>query len=131
MSLCFYYVVNTPLHISDKFLSRQTKNRKNCSTLALKVYLLFLSYISNIINSLNKEFQSEKVRLPYVYEQFESNFKLILSNFVKSNYINNITSLEALNLSDLTNYLRIEDVFIGRKAELYLEKCNLCILKKN
>lgn len=42
---------------------------------SIKVYFFFLSYILNIINTLNKEFQSEKVRLPYVYDQFEVNFK--------------------------------------------------------
>lgn len=31
-----------------------------------KVYMMFLSYILKIINNLNKEFQSEKVRLPYL-----------------------------------------------------------------
>uniref|UniRef100_A0A0K8U394 HAT C-terminal dimerisation domain-containing protein n=2 Tax=Bactrocera latifrons TaxID=174628 RepID=A0A0K8U394_BACLA len=48
----------------------------------VKVYFLFLSYILKIINDMNKEFQSEKVRLPYLHLHLESNFKLILVNFM-------------------------------------------------
>lgn len=79
---------------------------------------------------MNDTSYKEKVRLPYLYSQFEVNFKLILSNFVKINYIKNLISLQTVNLFDAKNYIDVENIFIGRKAELCMQQGNLSDIEK-
>lgn len=83
-----------------------------------KIYFLFLTYILPIINNLNKEFQSERSRLPYLYSSIKTTFLLILSNFVQKKYIDNNLILDYANIN---THLEIEGIFIGAKAELFLK----------
>ena len=53
----------------------------------VKIYLFFLNYILKIINILNTEFQSEQIRLPYLYVRLESTIKKILKNFVAQTFL--------------------------------------------
>lgn len=93
--------------------------------------LIFLSYILKIINDLNKEFQSEKVRLPYLYAHIESNFKLILSNFMTTKFLKNVSCLEDINFCSSADHLPIQNIFIGIKAETYFQSCDFPESKKN
>lgn len=107
---CYYEVQGVkPAHIAEEMTSK------------VKCYFLFLSYILPIINNLNKEFQSESSRLPYLYASIKTNFLLILSNFVKREYINNNVEIDYKNKANLID---ISKIFIGSKAEIFL-KANL------
>jgi len=86
-----------------------------------KVYFYFLSYILKIINDLNKEFQSEHIRLPYLYNNVEMMLKLILNNFLKKQNWENGSEVFDLNLNDDKNYKNIEDIYIGINAEKYMK----------
>lgn len=93
----------------------------------MKIYFLFLSFILKIINNLNKEFQSEKTRLPYLYPQLETTFKLILSNFMNNRFVQKLdsTALANIDIHNKENYLPDRDIFIGINAEKFLsEKLN-------
>ena len=86
-------------------------------TSQVRCYLLFLSYILPIINNLNKEFQSERSRLPYLYSSIKSNFLLILSNFIKKELVSGNT--EYMKIS---NQLDVSYIFIGTKAESFAKE---------
>lgn len=88
-------------------------------TSKMKSYFLFLSYILPIVNNLNKEFQTESSRLPYLYSSLKSNFLLILSNFIRTDLINNNTDIDFKNEK---NHLELSTIFIGTKAEIYITK---------
>lgn len=84
----------------------------------IKCYFLFLSYILPLINNLNKEFQSESSRLPYLYSSIKANYLLILSNFLKKDAINNNIGVDYKNES---NQIEIPNIFIGTKAEIFMK----------
>lgn len=83
-----------------------------------KIYFLFLSYILPIINNLNKEFQSERSRLPYLYSSIKTTFILILSNFVQKKYIDKNLNIDYENKN---THLETGSIFIGAKAEVFLK----------
>lgn len=83
---------------------------------------MFLSYIFNI--------QSEKVHHPRLYRQFEINFELNLNNFCKNSYVTSLSSLEDLNILNQINYPNIENIFIGHKAQPFLESRNITTEEK-
>ena len=81
-----------------------------------KMFLL-LSHILNIKINFNKNYQSEQLRLPYICNQLELNYKLILNNFTKENILKQLDSLDSVNIFGEDNYLNIEDIFISRRSE--------------
>lgn len=90
----------------------------------IRVYMMFLSYILKIINNLNKEFQSETVRLPYLFQQLDINFKLVAFNYIKSSYIKIIACLNNFVTNNSENILPPLEAFIGSEAEKYLKDKN-------
>lgn len=97
-------------------------------TCEVKCYFLFLSYILPIINNLNKEFQSESSRLPYLYISLKSNVLLILSNFVKKTVL--INKGTNIDYKHKHNQLKILNIFMGTKAEDFA-KTNLTKAETN
>ncbi|XP_028901719.2 zinc finger protein 862-like [Zeugodacus cucurbitae] len=83
-----------------------------------KSYFLFLSYALPLINNLNKEFQSEKSRLPYLYSSMKSYFLLILNNFIAKNKELHVN----INYKSTCNHIELPKIFIGTKAEVLLKK---------
>lgn len=73
-SLKLYFISNF-YEVNGIHAAEFAKNMTN----KMKCYLLFLSYILPIINNINKEFQSEISRLPYLYNSLKSKFLLISS----------------------------------------------------
>ncbi|XP_029404925.2 uncharacterized protein LOC115065906, partial [Bactrocera dorsalis] len=83
-----------------------------------KSYFLFLSYALPLINNLNKEFQSEKSRLPYLYSSMKSYFLFILNNFIAKNKVLHVN----INYKSTCNHIELPKIFIGTKAEVLLKK---------
>ncbi|XP_053968897.1 uncharacterized protein LOC128870314 [Anastrepha ludens] len=84
----------------------------------IKVYFLFLSYVLPLINNLNKEFQLEQSRLPYLYSNIKSHYLLILSNFIKKDIQLHVD----IDYKNIHNYNQTSKIFIGTKAEFFLLK---------
>ncbi|XP_037932808.1 zinc finger MYM-type protein 6-like [Teleopsis dalmanni] len=100
-----------------------------------KAYMLFLTYILKIVNDLNIEFQSDSIRLPFLYRKLEAVVQLILTNFMCYQHVKNVP-LESLEFKDSNYFLPIEKVFMGMKAETFtdnhnIEKSKICEIKKN
>lgn len=112
------YFISCSLEING---IQSTELAESMSSPRFKIYFLFLSYILHVINNLNKEFQSEKSRLPYLYSQMEITYKLIASNFMDNNYVQNINADE-INIYNKNKYLPTKDIYIGTKTEIYLKE---------
>ncbi|XP_054746788.1 zinc finger protein 862-like [Anastrepha obliqua] len=84
-----------------------------------KCYFLFLTYILPIINNLNKDFQSESSRLPYLYSNMKSIYLLIINNFVKHDVCIKETNIDFRSES---NQKPLRDIFVGTKAEIFMTK---------
>ncbi|XP_036320746.1 uncharacterized protein LOC118735203 [Rhagoletis pomonella] len=89
----------------------------NAMNSKLKAYLLFLSYILPIINNLDKEFQSDSCRLPYLYSNIKSNFLLILSNLLDQKKFNDV----CINYRDKSNHINVLKIFIGTSSEEFVQ----------
>ncbi|XP_037958922.1 zinc finger MYM-type protein 6-like [Teleopsis dalmanni] len=72
-----------------------------------KAYMLFLTYILKIVNDLNIEFQSDSIRLPFLYRKLEAVVQLILTNFMCYQHVKNVP-LESLEFKDSNYFLPIE-----------------------
>ncbi|XP_036317486.1 zinc finger MYM-type protein 6-like, partial [Rhagoletis pomonella] len=94
------YFISNVIEVNGINAAKLAKKMGNPS---LRVYFLFLSYVLKIINDLNKDFQSEKIRLPYLYSRVNMTIKLTLSNFMKNSVVKNLdvnailTDFEKLN----------------------------------
>lgn len=84
-----------------------------------KMYFLFLSYILEIINPLNMEFQSEKPKIHVLLlDRVFALFKLVLKAFMKKEYVNE-TPIEKINVLNPSHYVQLETIYCGAKvAEL-------------
>lgn len=90
-----------------------------------KMYFYFLSHILDIVKIMNVEFQAEGFRLHKIYNTFEDNLKLILSFFIKKNIILNTKNISEIDISDISNYLPLNEVYIGANAETYIKDKDL------
>ncbi|XP_060665423.1 uncharacterized protein LOC132797688 [Drosophila nasuta] len=95
----------------------------------IKAYTLFLTNALKIINELNTEFQSESVRLPYLYNRLEVSVKLILCNFCQTPYIKN-KNIKDIVLKDKNHFLPVANICIGTKAQQYIDSENLSEFEK-
>lgn len=91
----------------------------NLSNPIYKMYLLFLSYILDIVNAINIEFQSEKPKIHTLLKRLTELYKTILKNYLKSSYINN-TPVHIINNVDPQNFLLLENMYFGANVELLL-----------
>lgn len=85
-----------------------------------KLYFYFLSYILDIINKLNIEFQSEKNKLHLLLKRTSSLYKNILRNFLAPDYLKiNENSLKNIDPKNPKNFLPIEKIYFGTRVELF------------
>ena len=84
------------------------KGLVNCGT---KHMLLFLQYILLKVDVLNVEFQSEHFRLHQLHSSVSTEYKYILSYFVKEDVLNSV-KLDQINPKDVTNHVQIKDVYL-------------------
>jgi hypothetical protein len=85
-----------------------------------RLHLAFLSYILDIMCKINMEFQAEKPKIHKLHNKMVSFYKILLWNYLKRNYVNS-TNIDIVNPKHLNNYLSIEDIYLGPKAQLIIE----------
>ena len=88
----------------------------NCGT---KPMLLFLQYILKKVNILNCEFQSEHFRLHLLYTTISSEYKNILSFYIKDAVLHS-EKLSEINPNDERTYKPIKDIYLGGNALAHL-----------
>lgn len=108
-------------------LSSNNHLLENLNNPVFKIYLIFLSYILEIINQMNLQFQSESTQVHTLYCKFKSIYKTILKNFVKRSVLQN-TDFSKISLSNPDNYLNLEDGYMGANVSLYLRENNLEVM---
>lgn len=102
------------------------ENLQTCNTILeslknpiYKLYFYFLSYILDITNKMNLEFQSEKNKLHVLLKRVSDLYKNILRNYLNPDYIKkNENTLKNIDPKNPRNFLNIEKVYLGTKVEL-------------
>lgn len=77
-----------------------------------KLYMLFLSYILNIINENNKIFQSEFTKIHLLDEYMRNLYTDVLKNFIKLENVNT-----SVDFNDSSLYLDYDQMYFGLKFE--------------
>ena len=83
--------------------------------------LLFLQYILQKVNVLNLEFQSEHFRLHQLYITVSSEYKNILSFFIKEDILR-AKKLSTIDPCNKSNHKNVDDVYLGGRAMSHLIK---------
>ena len=96
--------------IYDTLKNRETKHM-----------LCFLQYILQKVNKLNIEFQSEHFRLHVLFSMVSSEYKDILSFFIKEDVLNS-HKISEIDPSMKENHKSISDLYLGGKAMAQLIK---------
>lgn len=89
-----------------------------------KLYLQFLQYILPLFNDLNREFQSEKPKIHILYDRLESQYKLLLKNYIKPLYLEK-TLVENVQFKNSNNYLDNDLIYLGGKIHAYIDRCGI------
>jgi hypothetical protein len=89
-----------------------------------KLYFLFLSYILEIVNQLNAEFQSQSPKIHLLLDRVTSLFKLILKSFIKKTYLD-MTDIDKINILNPGNYLQPDEIYCGAKATVFISETNI------
>lgn len=84
-----------------------------------KVNFLFLSYVLEIVNKLNVEFQSEKCKIYLLNDRVSALYKTILRNYLKKQYIDQ-TGLEKIDVINPRNFLPVEEIYYGARVQVIL-----------
>lgn len=112
------------LFFSNEALSENVSKAKNILAALhndyFKLYFWFLSYILEIINKINLEFQSEGFKMHVLLSRVTQLYRTILLNFMKPEYLNECQLDKICFHPD--NYLPINNVYVGAKCELLVEK---------
>ena len=85
------------------------------------IHYNFLGYILPIVNNLNVEFQSEGVRIHTFQEKITTEFRVILDNFIRATVLKSRNPFE-VDVADITNYRKIEEMYVGGKTEILIRK---------
>lgn len=88
-----------------------------------KLYYYFLSYILKVVNDMNKEFQSEGPKIHVLYMRMTTIFKSVLQNFIKKDVMDRL-DISTINLRGPTNYLPIEQLYLGAQVHKHLSDLN-------
>ncbi|CAH1183927.1 unnamed protein product [Phaedon cochleariae] len=93
------------------------------NTPIVKIYLLFLNYISNIVNKLNLEFQSEKPKIYILSQRISELFRTLLRNYINVTHLNT-TELDNISPSNPDHFLPIENMYFGSKVQIMIQEVN-------
>lgn len=85
-----------------------------------KVYFYFLSYILEVTNKLNLEFQAETPKIQVLLARVTSLYKVILKSFLKKSYLEK-TDLKDIVVSNPNNYVLLDDLYCGANVENFLK----------
>lgn len=83
-----------------------------------KLYFTFLSYILDIVNKINVQFQAEGFRMHILVSSITSMYKTVLKNFMRPDYVDQC-SLDKILLHP-ANYLQLNEIYVGAKSEIIL-----------
>lgn len=106
------------LHVTSAILD-------NLRNPIFKIYLLFLSYILDIINKMNLTFQGEGTQIHVLHTRFTNLYKTVLKNYIKRSIIDKI-DLSKISPTNSDYYLKIEDIYMGAKVQLFLDNYSIC-----
>lgn len=90
----------------------------NCGT---KHMLTFLNYILGKVNKMNSEFKSEYFRLGKLYSKITTEYKNILTMFLKRELVLR-KQLSEIDPSDNSQYMKLEDINLGGQCQALLIK---------
>ena len=82
----------------------------------MQLYYCFLRYILPIVNKMNLEFQSEKVRIHCYLKLVQDGLKNLMENFVKKHYLDAVNCFE-VNEDDERILYPLDKVYFGAKFE--------------
>ena len=77
-----------------------------------KAYLEFMRFILGYFNSLNALFQSKKNLIGVLQKESQRTDRILSQNFVKPNYLCDVSTIEPLNL----DHLPISEIHLGKKC---------------
>ncbi|KYN50523.1 hypothetical protein ALC57_00163, partial [Trachymyrmex cornetzi] len=81
-----------------------------------KIYYNFLSFILDIINKINRLFQSRKPLITRLLTSIEKYYIIILKCYFKNDYVNN-TPIALIDPTNTRQYLEIDKMYFGAKTE--------------
>lgn len=99
------------LHVTDAILN-------NLNNPVFKIYLIFLSYILDIINKMNLNFQGEGTQIHILHTQFTTLYKNVLRNYIQKGIVDKI-DLSQINPTNPDYYLKLEDIYMGANVQLF------------
>ncbi|KAJ8914340.1 hypothetical protein NQ315_011328, partial [Exocentrus adspersus] len=89
-----------------------------------KMYFTFLSYILELVNKLNLEFQAEKPKIFNMLTRVSDFYRSLLRSYLKKVYIDN-TNLNDVECKNPEYFLPLESIYLGAKTEILMSKDNL------
>ena len=115
--MLFYFQSETKI---DKFddaseLFKVLRDKKT------KPMLMFLQYMLQIFNKMNTEFQSEHFRLYLLHSMVVSEYRNILSCFIKEELLH-MFDVNDIDINQESNYKKSSDIYLGVKASAHLIK---------
>jgi hypothetical protein len=84
----------------------------------IKAYLLFLKFSLNYFNTFNALFQSRTILIHKLYTSSNEIIRQIAQNFIISEALNNIATL---NVDDEHNFKNFSDIHVGLECESFLK----------
>jgi hypothetical protein len=91
---------------------------------------LFLAYVLELVTKVNIELQSEAPKLPVLLNRVTSLYKTLVRCFIKREVIVK-QDFKDIMINNPANYVELDKIYIGAKAELLLKGNNLQIMKED
>lgn len=107
----FILAVNEDKLRSAEIILEQLNNN------SIKAYLLFLKYVLNFLNNFNALFQSRKILIHKLCENSQHIIRQIAQNFVISEALKNIDTLDVTNEHVIQH---LNDIYVGPECENFL-----------
>jgi hypothetical protein len=82
-----------------------------------KLYLEFLSFTLDSINTCNKEFQSEDSKIPILLDRIRFLYKRLFKCFVKKEVLDNSHCLQSIKILNPHIDVNIENLYLGGKVD--------------
>ena len=78
--------------------------------------LLFVNYVLQKVDSLNREFQAVKSKIYKVFNSVRSQYRSIMSQFIKTDILESLDIAE-IDPTDPSIYTAVKEIFLGGKCE--------------
>lgn len=107
-ALKMYFRVEAMQNQSDK----AKKISQTIENPVTKLYLMFLDFILPFFNNINKEMQSESIKIHVIYNRIITFFSTVLEFFIKPVVFQN-TDVLSIKYEQLENWVPLGDVYLG------------------